>query len=184
MTIIRPGQRVVHIPGIGISTSRRAVSVGGFAGTNFFTVPYTGTRNDFTGQVGYSMRPASAFTIVALGRSVSTAIAGSHTVRLWRQSTGLLEASAVITGASPVDALGYAYELLGTPFTVTSDAVYYLTSTEASGGDKWRDSGSLASHSALSSIITGVYNSNLSTWAGMSTYGAANTGYVPTTFFT
>jgi hypothetical protein len=183
VSVLRPGKRILHIPAIGVRTSRRAVSAGGgvFTGTNFFTQSYTGTRNNFTGQVGFNFVTASEFTIIALGRSISSAMAAAHTIRLWRFDDQALVASVVVTPSSPVDALGYAYELLASPFTVAWNKMYYLASTELSGGDMWRDDAPLTGHSALAAIYFGIYNLNLDTFSGFATYG---NGWVPPTFYT
>ncbi|MHC5100774.1 MAG: hypothetical protein ACYSOG_02950, partial [Planctomycetota bacterium] len=59
---------------------------------NAFDVLYTGTRNDFSGRVGYTFRAEQTFDIHALGRSVNTAANGgvlqaAHAIELFEVSS-------------------------------------------------------------------------------------------------
>ena len=113
---------------------------------NAFDVLYTGTRNDFSGRVGYTFRAEQTFDIHALGRSVNTAANGgvlqaAHTIELFEVSSQNLLATVTITSSSAKDTLGYAFKMLSSPVTLTSGLEYMIVSDETSDdGDPWLDS--------------------------------------------
>lgn len=115
------------------------------ASYNAFDMLFTGTRNNYSGRVGYIFRAEQTFNVHALGRSVNSFYNGgvlqaSHTIELFEVSTGSLLASAMISNSSVKDMLGYAYEALVSPVTVTSGVEYMILSDETSGdGDPWMD---------------------------------------------
>ncbi|MHB9129917.1 MAG: chitobiase/beta-hexosaminidase C-terminal domain-containing protein [Armatimonadota bacterium] len=148
---------------------------------NFFTTSYSGSRNDFTGNLGYQFTPTANITIFALGRAVSTSMTQNHAVKLWRVSDQALVASVTVTPSSTTDALGYKYELLGTPVTLTGGVAYRLTSYETAGGDMWRDANSISSHQSLATIAGSVYTTGDAYPANLNT--SADTGYVPPAFY-
>jgi uncharacterized protein len=148
---------------------------------NFFNQPYTGTRNDFTGTVGYQFVPSQNITVTALGRSVSGTMNVSHPVRIWKTSDQSVVASITVTASSPRDACGYAYELLPSSITLASGTSYRIASYETSGGDQWRDLGDISNHGAIASISYGVCDYG-DVYPG-SNFGSSNQGYVPVTFY-
>lgn len=100
---------------------------------NAFDILFMGTRNDYNGRVGYIFRAQQTFDIHALGRSVNSFYNGgvlqaSHTIELFEVSTGSLLASATINSSSAKDLLGYAFETLAAPVTLTSGAEYMILS--------------------------------------------------------
>lgn len=152
------------------------------ARTSFFNQSYTGSRNNHTGYVGYQFTPSSNLTVTALGRSVSGSLNNNHLVKIWRVSDQSVVASVTITPSSATDALGYKYEVLGTPVTLTSGAAYRIASYETSGGDSWRDIGSLSNHSSVATIQYGVHDNGTNGYPSY-TYGSSEQGYVPPVFY-
>ncbi|MHB9132386.1 MAG: LamG-like jellyroll fold domain-containing protein [Armatimonadota bacterium] len=161
-----------------VATATYTITISGL--TNFLTASYTGTRNNHTGYLGYEFTPASSFTVTALGRSVSGAMTQNHAVKIWRISDQTEVAAVTVTPASPVDALGYKYELLGTEVTLASGVTYRIGSYETSGGDQWMDIGAI-SGSSLATIDRAIYSVG-DTYPNYT--GAAGCAYVPPTFFT
>ena len=151
--------------------------------TNFFTASYTGTRNNFTGSLGFEFTPTQNLTVTALGRSVSGSMNNSHTIYIWQVSNPSSPlTSATVTPSSPTDSLGYKYVTI-TPVQLTSGTTYRISSDETSGGDNWMDSSSITNHSAIATISQAVYSSTAGTYPSNTGTGA-NTGYVPPTFYT
>jgi hypothetical protein len=175
----RPGQRVLTMPGYGLSVARQAGAAAALL-TNFFSASYTGTRNNHSGYTGYQFTPAQDLSLLALGRSVSTAITQTHKVRVYSMAYDVL-AEVDVSGASPVDALGYAYERLGTPLALVSGTPYILVSREYAGGDLWRTSSQLEEHSAVAAINCARWGLGDDPPTGVS--GITDTGDVPPTFF-
>lgn len=149
---------------------------------NFFYCSYTGTRNDFSGTVGFEFTPSQDITISALGRAVSGAMNNSHPIKIWRVSDQSVVAGVTIKPSSPSDSVGYKYELLDSAVTLISGTAYRIGSYETSGGDYWMDIGTISNHKSEADISSAV-------WAyGDDTYpdtveGDKDQGYVPVTFY-
>jgi len=150
--------------------------------TNFFKMLYTGTRNDFTGTVGYEFVPASDITIQALGRAVSTSMAHNHQVRIWRVPNQSVVADVTVTPSSPTDSLGYKYAMLAAPVTLTGGVAYRIASSETAGGDMWMTSMSIGNHRNIAAVTCAVYGNG--NFYPPDTGGAAENGSVPPTFYT
>lgn len=149
--------------------------------SNFLNQLYTGSRNNFTGTVGYEFTPSQNITVTGLGRAVSTSMNNSHSVKIWRVSDQSVVAGVTVTTSSATDSLGYKYETLGSPVTLVSGTAYRIGSYETSGGDMWMDIGTISNHSSIAAINMGV-------WAYGDVYpsdsfGSSNQGYVPVTFY-
>jgi hypothetical protein len=151
--------------------------------TNFFNQLYTGSRNNHTGYVGYQFTPGSNITITALGRAVSSGMSNSHAVKIWKVSDQSVVASVTVTTSSSTDSLGYKYEMLGVPVTLTSGVAYRIASNESAGGDKWMDVGSVSNHSSIATIQYGVHDNQTNGYPSFN-YGSSEQGYVPSTFYT
>jgi len=131
-------------------------------GDNFFNSLYTGTRNDYTGQVGAEFEAYKDFEIRALGRAASPAVGGgklleSHVLRLWDADTQALLGEVVVDGNSPYDASGYAQGLLPSPVSITAGQRFVISTTETSGGgDPWyaakQDRDPLTDHLNVASV--------------------------------
>jgi hypothetical protein len=111
---------------------------------NVFKSLNTGTRNDFTSRLGYQFTANTTVDVSHLGRPVNPTVNGgvlqaSHTVELWDIATATLVASVVIDANSVKDSLGYAFEALPTPVTISTDPNgYFILSSEVAGdGDGW-----------------------------------------------
>ena len=158
---------------------------------NAFDVLYTGTRNDFSGRVGYTFRAEQTFDIHALGRSVNTAANGgvlqaAHTIELFEVSTQNLMATVTITSSSAKDVLGYAFEALPSPVTVNSSLEYMILSDEISDdGDPWLDSAAISGYRDDLMTILGCqwWNSHAGNPMPDPYYTfCSNNAYVPPTF--
>lgn len=154
---------------------------------NVFNQLYTGTRDNYTGRVGFSFRAEQDFAIEALGRSVNPDYNGGvlqidHTVELFEVSSGNLLASVVIDSSSPKEN-DYAFEYCVVELSANSE--YMLLSDETSGsGDPWSDAAYMTNYDAsYISILGGEWGSS----AGnpmptqQKAYGD-NAAYVPPTF--
>jgi uncharacterized protein len=149
---------------------------------NFFNQGYSGSRNNYSGSVGYKFTATRNITVNALGRSVSMSMTNSHTVTIWKESDQSVVASVTVTSSSPQDGYGYKYQTLGSSVILTAGTAYRIASSETSGGDKWMDLGSISNHNTFADINCGVYN-DVGGYPGF-TYGTTNQGYVPVTFYT
>ena len=159
-----------------------SMTVSGSGYQNFFTALYTGTRNDFTGNVGYEFTPSANTVVTALGRPVSGTMSNNHDVKIWRVSDQALVASTTVTPTSVTDELGYKRELLAAPVTLSAGVVYRITSYETNGGDAWMNVGSISSHLGTASISQGVWISG--TTYPLNIEGSADQGYAAPTFYT
>lgn len=147
---------------------------------NFFRIPYPGTRNNYTGWVGYEFTPSENLKIHSLGRAVSGSINGNHDVRIWRVSDQALLASVTVGSSSPVDEVNYAYETLASSVTLDSGVSYRIASSETAGGDAWRDLGRLYGVRGVASINGGAYGTGD---YPASSSGGGSEGYVPVAFY-
>jgi formylglycine-generating enzyme required for sulfatase activity len=146
----------------------------------FLTQAYPGTRNDYTGWVGYEFTPTADFTVNALGRPVSGTMKQAHTLRVWNVARRSTVAATTVWPTSPRDANGYAYETLGAPVVLKAGTTYAIASSEFAGGDTWLDLATLSGHSGAATIRQGVwgngaYPANL--------YGGAGQGFAAPQFY-
>ncbi|MCW3061761.1 MAG: hypothetical protein JWQ02_3582, partial [Capsulimonas sp.] len=152
---------------------------------NFFTQNYTGTRADFTGNVGYEFVPETKLTVTALGRSVSGGrLQKTHQVTLWDTVTAkpLATATATVSMTSKVDALGYAFQRLAHPLLLAKDHRYRITSSEMQGGDPMMEVADVTKHAGVATVGTGVYGAGAAYPSAK--YGGDEQGYgVPTFYF-
>lgn len=151
---------------------------------NFFNVAYTGTRNDFTGNVGYEFTPAADIIVTALGRPVSGTMVNNHTIKIWKVLDESFVASVVVTPSSATDPLGYKYVLLSSSVTLTSGTVYRISSSETDGGDTWWNvlPDSINDHLPTATISGAVYGVG-DTYPSNGSVGSEY-GYVAPTFYT
>jgi hypothetical protein len=151
--------------------------------TNFFRQSYTGSRNNYTGYVGFEFTPSSSITVTALGRPVSGSMNNNHVVDIWSASNQQIIASVTITPSSNMDPLGYKYEALPSSVTLNAGTAYRIASWEKSGGDAWMDEGSISNHVLDAAINSGVHGDSSATYPG-NVYGSAEQGYAAPAFFT
>ena len=150
--------------------------------TNFFNQLYSGTRNNHNGDLGFVFKPSRDIVVKALGRAVSTSIAANHIINVWRASDKTIVCTVTVGSASAVDSLGYAFEMLSSPVTLSSGAEYRIVSSESSGGDKWFDYGVAGNHLSSAGILYSVYNNSTGTYPN-NTYGGTNNAFVVPTFY-
>lgn len=133
---------------------------------NFNTQKYLNAiRNNTEGSLGYNFKVGpSSITVVALGRPlVGGSISQNHTVRLWKDGvTTAPVAEVTITPSSPVDAIGYMYEMLPTPVTLDAGAIYHLVSREYNGGDQWLEGYHLVAYHSYWATVRGYSMSTTS----------------------
>lgn len=148
----RSGKLIICLAGIlllAVPTTKGA--------TNFFSVLYSGTRNDYTCTAGFEFVPSTNIVVSALGRPVSTSMTNNHAVSIWLVSDQSVVATVTVTPASLTDSLGYKYEILGSPVTLYKDMIYRIGSSEVAGGDRWRDMAGASLHSSIAVINGAVY---------------------------
>jgi len=133
----------------------------------FFSGSWSGSRNDWTGDVGINFVIENACTITALGRHVQgTILREIATVTLWHAGTQEVSAVAHVGPCSVVEG-HYAFETLDTPIHAKAGEEYRLT-TRCRGGmpDKWNDDRATAAEVAarcapgLVRFIGGVCRNN------------------------
>jgi hypothetical protein len=146
---------------------------------------HVGLRNDYTGLVGVQITVGSApLTITDLGRYVESGNKGTHALGVYKASDGSLVGSATLNLATTrPDSTGFAYVPLDTSVTLPAGGVYYVVSSETSGGDTWEGWPSFPTlaHTSAASISGAVWqNGSRLTTAG--TGAGADQAYVPVTF--
>lgn len=110
----------------------------------FFNGSWSGTRNDWTGDVGISFVIRASCRITALGRHVDSALAESATVTLWLADTHEVVATADIGPGSKVEG-NYAFEPLSTEVEARVGVEYRLTQRcRGRMPDKWFDGSATA----------------------------------------
>jgi hypothetical protein len=150
---------------------------------NFFCQSYTGTRTDFTGNVGYEFVPETNLTITALGRSVSQArLLKAHQVTIWDTITAKPLAGATVSASSPVDKFGFAFQRLDHPLILAKGRSYRITSSEEKNGDPMMDLADITGHAGVAAVGTGVYETD--SGYPSAKYGRDEQGYgLPTFYF-
>jgi hypothetical protein len=142
-------------------------------------------RNNFTGMVGAAITVGSSpLTITDLGRYVETGNTGTHTVGVYKVSDGSLVAQTTLNLATTrPDSTGFAYAPLSTSVTLPAGGVYYVVSSETSGGDTWEGWPSFPTltHTSAASISGAVWQNGSSLTTG-ATGAGANQAYVPVSF--
>jgi hypothetical protein len=122
-------------------------------------------RNDYTGEVGYEIKPYLPLTVSALGRALpegAVAFKAAARVNIWFVQTKQLVATAAIgpNNASAPEA-GFAYVDLAKPVVLEQGQAYYVTQTCHAGmPDKFTNSDANAGAADLkiASLGTSVYS--------------------------
>jgi hypothetical protein len=102
-------------------------------------------RNDWLGEVGYSVTPRQALTVSALGRAVPLGSQGGllqagANVTIWAVATGSAVVSVVVggPGSAAAEHDGYSYANLTSPVVLEAGHEYFVTQTCTMGmPDKW-----------------------------------------------
>ena len=162
-----------------------------FAFDNMLKQSYTGSRNNYTGRVGYTFIANKTFQIEALGRSVNPnynngVLQSSHIVELWDETPKTLLASVMVDSSSPKQA-NYVFEPLPQWVGLISGKTYMLLSDETTGdGDPWMDVSAVTNYdTSCVTILGGEFgpSSGNPMPAIQKVYGL-NYAYVPATFAT
>lgn len=134
-------------------------------------------RNDFTGGVGMEITVGStAIRATQLCRSYVSGNSGTHTLTLATTAGATLATASINMGAGSTDANGFKCATLPTPVNLAANTSYYVTSSETSGGDQWRDySLTLTPTAGAGSIPNAVYLYN----GGYTNYGSTDNSYGP-----
>lgn len=159
---------------------------------NFINSLYTSTEvqsnlgtPDSNITVGYDFVPSQSISITALGRPIpaGTVMKYTHTVTVWRVSTGVRIAEVTVSPKSMLDVPGYCYELLAGAVQLESGIHYRIVSSESYKGDTYTtipitltDLDGIASVSYGVSGLHGVYPTTQDANAGK--------GFWTATFFT
>lgn len=111
---------------------------------SFFKTAPAGTREDFTGTIGYKFTPNRNLRVTHLGRACSTALTGvlTHQMAIWNEAGSALITSVVtISTSSPFDPVGLRYERISAPVTLLAGTAYLIGSQEtlSVGNDAWKD---------------------------------------------
>lgn len=160
--------------------ARVAAAGGGGGGTAFIVSGHGTSRNNFSGNVGYSFVPAADMTITSLGRIAVSGNSGSHTVYLISQDGGTILAQATVSMAGAT-AGTYVYgSITPTAITVAGAGAlgYIIVSSETSGDDAWYDSDATLTTTAAATL----YGSRYFSGAGYSTFNTGSVGFVPPNF--
>lgn len=110
---------------------------------NVFDILYTGERDNVTGTIGFIFKINKPLIVYALGRAVNQSISkgklkNDHEITLLELKTNITIAKINVGPNSPIDSIGYAYEMLKTPIILQNDKEYILCSSEtANSGDPW-----------------------------------------------
>jgi len=160
-----------------------ALSAETLSARNFFDRKFTGSRTDFTGNVGFEFVPAEALSVTALGRSVSgDAIRRTHAVTLWDSATEKPLARVTVSPGSKVDGQGFAFERLAVALKLEKDRSYRITSGEEAGGDPMMEIGDISAHLPVADVGLGVFA--VGDAYPKQTYGRTGQGYgLPTLYF-
>ena len=144
---------------LAVMLATNAATAANVANVNLFNQLYSGSRNDFSANLGFSFVPSQAITVSALGRGVpaGTTLKTTHLIQLFHVSDSALVASNSVDGTTPKDSLGYAMAPI-TPVTLTNGDEYALVCSETAGdGDGWMDAAYAHNHSSLVAILGGCY---------------------------
>ena len=98
-----------------------------------------GTRNNYSGAVGYDIEALTDMTVTNLGRPLNGTMNATHRAYIWNIDTKTLVGFADITPDSPLDAAGFKVAALDKPVNLQKGGKYRIVSDEFSGGDKWYD---------------------------------------------
>lgn len=140
-------------------------------------------RNDYNGEVGYTLTPKQDLAVTALGRS-GTKLKALAAVTIWDSKTRKpIAKSAVGQSASTFASSGYEYVNLTTPVILKKGEEYFVTLGVTRGmPDQWADTninadGALGTFAAIG---TGVFSSTpgkcpdttstAGRWAGIATF--------------
>ncbi len=125
----------------------------------------TQMRNNWNGEVGYSITPKYALSVSELGRPVSkgqSTLGGAAAVNIWSVKTRQKVATTEVGPKSgPAEADGFVYEKLTAPVVLQPGQEYYVTQTCIKGmPDKFTngDTNAAAANQMAATLGVGVYS--------------------------
>jgi hypothetical protein len=124
--------------------------------TVFAVAPTNGSRNDYTGALGFRFTVIQNLTVTTLGRFYSTGNSQNHQVTLWDESGPTKIAQGTVLAASVADAQGFKYVSI-TPVTLLASHTYRIAVDETSGGDVWHDSWTGSFNGNTLNVLGNVY---------------------------
>ncbi|MGH9968945.1 MAG: RHS repeat-associated core domain-containing protein [Pyrinomonadaceae bacterium] len=136
-------------------------------------------RADYTGHVGMKVTTgAQPVTVTSLGRIYVSGNTGTHMLKIVRASDNAVVASANVSMTGGTSGQ-FKYVSLATPVTLAASTIYYVVSTETSGGDPWHDYVStVLTSTSVATINSGTYGDGTN-WGPA---GGAGNCYVPVDF--
>lgn len=144
---------------------------------NLITTQTLGTvRSDVAGPRGMKITVGgTALSVTALGRWIVSGNAGTHLLKLTDATTlADLAGGSVTLNTVGQTAGAYAFANLAAPVTLAAGSSYYLTSTEAAGGDQWYSFDTTVTPTAAATIPAAAYFA-----PDWNTIGTANQSYGP-----
>jgi hypothetical protein len=125
-----------------------------------------GTRNEFSGEVGYQITPKGPLTVTSLGRAVNgAALRAAATVHIWDVAAKKVVATASIGPNASIPVQGYSYIELTAPVVLQAGSKYIVTQVcSPSMLDKWvNDNSNAKGASPLAVMGDGIYSAAANT---------------------
>lgn len=145
-------------------------------------IPSGATRNNITAWLGEEFTTVGAISVLGLGRPCLTGNSQTHTLYLSTTAGG---SGGVVLGPLTVNmsgcAVGTFIEATGTA-SLSSSSTYVCWSSETNGGDLFYD-GQAISVDSSATLVESTFNLTPGNPPGVPSSGAANTAFVPCTFY-
>lgn len=107
---------------------------------SFSSPPTTGTRNDFTGSLGFRFTVSSTIYLFKLGRLYVTGNSQNHLINIWISTDTVTPiASATVLASTTSDSNNYKYASLASSVTLSPGNTYYAACDETASGDAWKN---------------------------------------------
>jgi len=104
---------------------------------SFLLESVTGSRNNYSGTVGYEFEPLSNMKVSYVGRPLNGEMNNTHTIYIWEVNTRTLIASGTVTPHSPLDENGFKVTQLDNEVELKANQRYRIVSMEQNRGDMW-----------------------------------------------
>ena len=107
---------------------------------SFSVLPTTGTRNDFTGSLGFRFTVSSTIYLFKLGRLYVAGNSTDHLINIWISTDTVTPiASATVLASTDSDSSNYKYASLSSSVTLSPGNTYYAACDETASGDAWKN---------------------------------------------
>jgi hypothetical protein len=134
----------------------------------FKGTPTNATRNNWNGEVGFSITPTGLLNVTALGRATTGAGLSEPTnVTVWDATTKQAVVSVEVGPGNSALESGYAYVSLASPITLQPGRTYSISQTcHEDMPDKWVDSAANAKEAdgTFAKLGSGVYSAAVGTF--------------------